>query len=210
MRAEPLAAKVADELVWPVVPLGQVDREQMREFVLRHLPEIGPASQAKVLQSLTNSFTQLGVATGDGTRLRFQIHSGTLAGFLYVLTAEFSRPGMYSFGELESGPMRRWLLWDREWIRRQLYNLQDLGIVSKVSEIDTIRQFTIGLDQAAALERFFTYPIERMLRGILLLKAKMTIPTFLLKDSSDFGIAAAPAAALTYPGCYGKNDLLKL
>lgn len=106
--------------------------------------------------------------------------------------------------------MRRWLLWDREWIRRQLYNLQDLGIVSKVSEIDTIRQFTIGLDQAAALERFFTYPIERMLRGILLLKAKMTIPTFQLKDSSDFGIAAAPAAALTYPGCYGKNDLLKL
>ena len=158
LRAEPLAAKVADELVWPAVPLGQVDREQMREFVLRLLPEIGPASQAKVLQSLSNSYTLLDVATGDGTQLRFQIHSGTLPGFLYVLTALFPRPGMYSFGELENGPMRRWLLWDREWMRRQLYNLRDLGIVSKVSEIDTIRQFTIGLDQTVALQRFFAFP----------------------------------------------------
>jgi hypothetical protein len=158
LRAEPLAAKMAEELVWPAVPLGQIDREQIREFVLRHLPEIGPASQSKVLQSLSNSFTQLGVATGDGRRLHFQIHPGTLAGFLYVLTALFPRPGMYSFGELENGPMRRWLLWDREWMRRQFYNLQDLGIISKVSEIDTIRQFTIGLDQAAALQRFFAFP----------------------------------------------------
>jgi len=162
LRAEPLAAKVADELVWPAVPLGQVDREQMREFVLRYLPEIGPASQAKVLQSLSTSFTLLGVATGDGTQLRFRIHPGTLAGFLYVLTAEFPRPGMYSFGELENGPMRRRLLWDREWMRRQLYNLRDLGILSKVSEIDTIRQFTIGLDQAAALHRFFALPPQEL------------------------------------------------
>jgi hypothetical protein len=158
LRAEPLAAKAADELVWPAVPLGQLDREQMREFVLRCLPEIGSASQAKVLQSLSNSFTLLGVATGDGTQLHFQIHPGTLAGFLYVLTALFPRPGIYSFDELENGPMRRWLLWDREWMRRQLYNLQDLGIISKVSEIGTIRQFTIGLDQAAALQRFLAFP----------------------------------------------------
>jgi DNA repair protein RadC len=134
----------------------------MREFVLRYLPDIGPASQAKVLQSLSNSFTQLGVARGNGTELRFQIHSGTLAGFLYVLTALFPRMGMYSFGELENGPMRRWLLWDREWMRRQLYNLRDLGILSKVSEIDTIRQFTVGLDQAAALQRFFAQPPEAL------------------------------------------------
>lgn len=156
--AEPLAAKVADELIWPAVPIGQVDREQMREFVLRCLPEIGPASQAKVLQSLSNSFTQLGVAIGDGMRLRFSVHSGTLAGFLYVLTALFPRPGMYPLGELENGPMRRWLLWDREWMHRQLYNLRDLGIVSKVSEIDTVRQFSIALDQAAALQKFFALP----------------------------------------------------
>jgi hypothetical protein len=155
LHAEPLAARVADDLIWPAVPLGQLDREQMREFILRYLPEIGPASQAKVLQSLYNSYTLLGVATADGTRLRFQIHAGSLAGFVYVLTAEFPQPGMYAFAELENGPARRWLLWDREWMRRQLYNLQDLGVVAKVSEIDTVRQFTLALDQPAALRRYF-------------------------------------------------------
>ena len=33
LKAERLAAKVAEELVWPAVPVGRVEREEMREFV---------------------------------------------------------------------------------------------------------------------------------------------------------------------------------
>ena len=77
---------------------------------------------------------------------------------LYVLPAEFPGPGIYTFEALEASPIRRWLLWDRDWLRRQLYNLQDLGILSKVSEIDTVRQFTLPFDQMTALRRFFGNP----------------------------------------------------
>ena len=158
LKAEPLAAKVAEELVWPALPIGRVEREDMREFILWYLPVASKSSQAKILQALFKTYHLLSVAAEDGTTLRFQVHTDTLAGFLYVLTAQLPQPGIYSFETLERGPMRRWLLWDREWMRRQLYNLRDLGLVSKVSEIDTVRQFTLPFDQTTALRLYFEHP----------------------------------------------------
>jgi len=158
LKAEPIAARVAEELVWPALPTGRVEREDVREFVLRYLPDIGPASQAKVLRALFNTYALLSVAAEDDTALRFQVRAGTLPGFLYVLTAEFPEPGMYAFESLEQGPMRCWLLWDREWMRLQLYNLRDLGLVSKISEIDAVRQFTLPHGQMTTLRRYFEHP----------------------------------------------------
>ena len=158
LKAEPLAAKVAEELIWPALPIGRIEREDLRRFVLRYLPDAGKASQAKILQALFRTYCLLSVAAENGTTLRFQTHKGTLAGFLYVLTAQLPQPGIYGFETLEQGPLRRWLLWDREWMRQQLYNLRDLGILSKVSEIDTLRQFTLPFDQWTALRHYCEHP----------------------------------------------------
>jgi len=158
LKAVPIAAKVAEELIWPALPIGQVEREGIREFVMRYLPNIGKASQAKVLHALFNTYHSLSVAVADDTILRFQVHQGTTEGFLYVLAAEFPEPGMYSFDSMEQGPMRHWLLWDREWMRQQLYNLRDLGIIPKISEIDTVRQFTLQFDQWTTLRSYFEHP----------------------------------------------------
>lgn len=168
LLAEALAARVADDLVWPALPVGRVSREDVRELVLRHLPDLSAASQAKVLQAIFNAYTVLGVGSGDGAVLRFQAHPGTLEGLLYVLTAAFAGPGMHTFEALEVSPLRRWLLWDRDWLRRQLANLADLGVVSKVSEIDSLRQFTLPFDQMTALRRYFENPR----RGTVALREK--------------------------------------
>ncbi len=158
LKAEPIAAKVAEELIWSALPMGRVEREQVREFVLRYLPEIGSSSQKNVLQALFHAYDLLNVGKVHETSLSFRLHQGTLEGYLYVLTCEYPEPGIYTFDSLYAGPLHRWLLWDREWMRLQLYNLQDLGIVAKVSEIDTVRQFTLALDQPTALHRYFEHP----------------------------------------------------
>lgn len=158
LKAEPLAAKTAEEFIWPALPIGRVDREDMRDFILRYLPDIGASSQKNALRSLFTTYDLLSVGVQEGTTLRFQVHTGTLEAFLYILTAEFPQPGIYAFEVLEQGPLRRWLLWDREWLRRQLYNLRDFGLISKISEIDTIRQFTLQLDQSTALKHYFEHP----------------------------------------------------
>ena len=100
----------------------------------------------------------LNQARADDDVLHFQVHRGTFEAFLYIFTAEFPEPGMYRFEELEEGPMRHWLLWDREWMHKQLYNLRDFGILSKVSQIDTLRQFTLQFDQRTALRHYFEHP----------------------------------------------------
>lgn len=165
LKAEPIAAKVAEELIWPALPIGRIEREQVREFILRYLPEAGASSQKNMLRSLFYAYDLLDIGSMNDTILRFQLHTGTLESFLYILTSVFPEPGMYSFEALYSSPVHRWLLWDREWIRQQLYNLQDFGVLTKVSEIDTVRQFTLAMDQTSALQLFFKHP-ERGQRAI--------------------------------------------
>lgn len=165
LKAEPIATKVADEFIWPALPVGRIEREQLREFVTRYLPDAGASSQKNMLRALFYTYDLLGIGSANDTILRFQLHKGTLESFLYILTSEFPQPGIYPFDALYSGPMHRWMLWDREWIRLQLYNLQDFGILTKVSEIDTVRQFTLAVDQPMALRLFFEHP-ERNRKAI--------------------------------------------
>jgi hypothetical protein len=158
VRAEPTVRFVTENIVWPAVPLGQLSRAQLRERLESVFPQASTATMKRMLYALFNVYTHLNRARADGDVLRFQIHRGTFESFLYIFTAEFPEPGMYRFEDLDDGPMRHWLLWDREWMHKQLYNLRDFGILSKVSQIDTLRQFTLQFDQWKALRHYFEHP----------------------------------------------------
>ena len=158
VRAEPTVQFVAEEIVWSALPTGYVSRPQLRQQMESRFPEVSLATIKRMVYSLLNVYAVFGIGELDEERLSVQVHESNLPAFLYVLTAEFPQSGIYSFNDLEQGPMRRWLLWDREWLRRQLYNLRDFGIISKISEIDTMRQFTLAFDQRAALRHYFEHP----------------------------------------------------
>lgn len=57
---------------------------------------------------------------------------------------------MFGFETLLQGPMRRWLLWDQEWVVKRLYACEEAGLLAKISEIDRARQYTTKytLDEA--------------------------------------------------------------
>ncbi len=156
LKSEPLAVKVADELIYPLLPIGRTDRQQIKEFVLKYLPEASASSLKNAQRAVFNAYGLLGVGSAAGEILRFQLREGLFEPFLYIFSAEFPEPGMYTFDQLHQSALHRWLLWDREWLRRQLYALRDLGIVSKVSEIDSVRQFTVALDQTEALQKYYS------------------------------------------------------
>ena len=68
---------------------------------------------------------------------------------------EFNVDGrtLIGYGGTQSidGPMHKWLLWDQAWMIRQLYRLREVGLLSKVSEIDRMRQFTTKYNLAEAI-----------------------------------------------------------
>jgi DNA repair protein RadC len=158
IRAEPAVQFVAEQVIWPALPTGHIQREALKKDLEKRFAATSEATIKRMIYSLVNLYTILGVASQQNRLLKFQTRTQTLAAFLYVLTSEFPQPGIYPFEALEQGPMRRWLLWDREWIRRQLYNLRDFGVMAKISEIDTLRQFTLSFDQITALEHYFEHP----------------------------------------------------
>ena len=158
IRAEPAVQFVAEQVVWPALPTGYIQRETLKESLEKRFVEAGEATISRMIYSLVNLYTILNVASQQNGFMKFQTRQGTLPAFVYVLASEFPEPGIYSFEALEQGPARRWLLWDREWTRRQLYNLRDFGVIAKISEIDTMRQFTLSLDQITALKQYFEHP----------------------------------------------------
>jgi DNA repair protein RadC len=160
LKSEPAAAKVAEEYIYPALPIGQVEREEMREFIRSFLPEASDSSMKNMLRSVFYTYTMLGVASASGEKLRIRLHSGTFEAFAYVFLAEFPQPGIYTFDVLYQGPTHRWLLWDKDWIRRQLYRMRDLEVISKISEVDLIQQFTLELNQRDALQKIYSAAAE--------------------------------------------------
>lgn len=156
LKAEPLVAKVAEEFIWPALPVGYIEREFLREFILRYLPEVGASSQKNILRSIFTTYDLLDIGSTEDSILRFGLHTGNLQSFLYVLTSEFPSPGTYSFQQLEQGVMYHWLLWHRDWMKQQLYLLRELRIISKVTEIDSVKQFTLDCDPITALRVYFS------------------------------------------------------
>jgi DNA repair protein RadC len=156
LKSEPMAFKVAEELIYPLLPVGRTNREQVKDFVLKYLPETSDSSLKNMLRAIFYSYNLLGIGKVIGETMRFQLRSGEFESFIYVFTSEFSEPGIYTFEQLYKGPLHKWLLWDREWLRRQLFNLRDLDIIAKISEIDTVKQFTVSINQTEALKKYFS------------------------------------------------------
>lgn len=149
-RIEKIVALVAEEVVFPALAQGSVARSNIRDFVQTQFPE--SKSAKRVAASIVTMYQTFGIASANRTRLTVSLREGDLASFAYVLHLEFLEPGMYAFEKMLEGPMHKWLLWDQEWMIRQLYQLREVGLLSKVSEIDGMRQFTIKHTLADAVQ----------------------------------------------------------
>jgi hypothetical protein len=148
-RTERIVSLIAEELVYPSLPQGGVSRSRLREAVEKHFP--GAKSVNHIAQAIVRSYEFYGLATANRTRLNVSLREGNLVSFAYILHLEYPEPGMYTFEGLCSGPMHKWLLWDQQWMVRQLYQLREAGLLSKVSEIDRLRQYTTKYSLADAM-----------------------------------------------------------
>jgi len=149
-RTEKMVAMVAESLIWPSLADGGLPRSRIQDFIKAHFPRSRSAKQ--VSSAIVRTYTGLGVATATRTRMNVSQRQGHLAALAYIMHLEFPEPGMYSFDKLLDGPMHKWLLWDRKWIAEQLYMLRHFKLLSKVSDIDNMRQFTTKYSLAEAVD----------------------------------------------------------
>lgn len=148
-RSERILQLVAEKVVWPALPVGSVSRTKVRDFVKDHLKSDDPAKRTTI--AVAQCYSKFGIADVTKTKIAASIRTGTLASFAYLLHLEFPEPGMQSFEKLLDGPLHKWLLWDRHWMVEQLYLCRQAGLLTKVSEIDSMRQFTTRYSLAQAI-----------------------------------------------------------
>jgi DNA repair protein RadC len=150
-RTEKIVSLVAEEVIFPSLAQGGISRSRLREYVQSKFPQSKSADD--IGQSIVRSYQFYGIGSANRTRLNVSLREGCLASFAYVLYLEFPEPGMHAFEKMFDGPMHKWLLWDQQWMIRQLYRLREVGLLSKVSEIDRLRQFTTKYTLIDAMQR---------------------------------------------------------
>jgi len=139
-RAEPLMLSVSHDLLLPAIGYGQMDRARIREY----LSDRYPSSKVVNLcaKAIVNSLVAGGVARSDKRKISFNYRAPAMASLAFLIHSEFPAPGMYEISWLENSPLIRAMLWDPDHLLPGLYELRNLGLISKISEIDNIRQFT--------------------------------------------------------------------
>lgn len=139
-KAEPLMLSVSHDLLLPAIGYGQMDRSRIREY----LSDRYPSSKVVNLcaKAIVNSLVAGGVARSDKKKISFNYRAPAVASLAFLIHSEFPAPGMYEISWLENSPLIRAMLWDPDRLLPGLYELRNLGLISKISEIDNIRQFT--------------------------------------------------------------------
>jgi len=148
IKAEPLMQDVVVDLILPALGVGQLQRQRLSEYIKKRFPD--SKSISKCSQACAQALDAGGVARIDQKKIMFAYRDIPAASLAFVLHSEFPEPGMYNIEELERNRAVRTMLWHPDMLLPALYELRNTGLLSKISEIDSFRQFTTKytLDEA--------------------------------------------------------------
>jgi hypothetical protein len=151
LLSEPLEVEIIEELLLPNLGTGRLIRERIRERLAERFPEA--KSIVDCGKAIVDALAAGGIAKVDRTKISFAYREIPVASFAFILHSEFPEPGMYDIRKLDGNRMIRAMLWNPEKLLHVLYELRNQGLISKVSEIDNIRQFTTKNTLAGVVEQ---------------------------------------------------------
>jgi len=143
IMVETLMPQIIQTLVLPYIGAGVIERHSIREYLAGKYPEA--KSIKDCVQAIAEALVASGVARSEKHRLLFSYREIALASFAFILYSECGQPGMYDIAKVENNPMIQSMLWRPDRLVPSLYELRNRGVISKISEIDMFRQFTITM-----------------------------------------------------------------
>lgn len=151
LLSEPLEVEMVEDLIIPNLGTGRLSRERIRKRLAEKFPEA--KSIVDCGKAIVDALTAGGIAKADRTKISFAYRDIPVTSFAFVLHSEFPEPGMYDIRKLDENRMIRAMLWNPERLLHALYELRNQGLISKISEIDNIRQFTTKHTLAGVVEQ---------------------------------------------------------
>ncbi len=139
-KVEPLMYEVIENLLLPAIGAGQLQRSDLRNYLTHRFPDYPSTKDCTF--AIVDALVASGIVTADRLTMNFTYRDIKIASFAFILHSEFPEPGMFDIGKLEQNRAIRATLWKPAAIIPMLYELRNRNIISKVSEIDSVRQFT--------------------------------------------------------------------
>lgn len=143
LKSEPLMTQIITDLILPAIATGSIRRSVVKDYLNDKFP--GMKSIKDCAMAVTDALKDTGLATTTQKIISFNYRRPHLSSFAYILHCEYSKPGIYSLNDLENNPHFKAMFWYPETILPSLYELRNQGIIARVSEIDTVRQFSTKL-----------------------------------------------------------------
>lgn len=140
LKAEPLEVEIIENLVLPNLGNGRLSRDRIRSYLSEKFP--GAGSIIDCGKAIVDALTASAIANADREKVTFAYRDIPVPAFAFILHSEFPEPGMYDIEKMKLNRVIRAMLWKPERLLPSLYELRNLGLISKVSEIDNFRQFT--------------------------------------------------------------------
>ncbi len=139
-KAEPVMIEIVSEFLLPSLITCRFSRSKLREYLKLKYPLSHALTDntRRVIEVLSAG----GIIKNGGEDYSFGYRDVPIPAFAFILHSEFPEPGMYDFSLISSNQVITAMLWNPDSILPALYELRNLGIISKISEIDNVRQFT--------------------------------------------------------------------
>jgi len=151
LKSEPLETDIIEALILPNPGSGCLSRKMIRKYLSEKFPS--SRSIVECGQAVVDALTAAKVVSADRTKINFACRAIPVFSFAFLLHSEFPNPGIYDIEKIENNRLFRAMLWNPEQLLPTLYELRNQGFINKVSEIDSVRQFTIKYTLAEAVEQ---------------------------------------------------------
>jgi DNA repair protein RadC len=143
---------IVDELLLRSIGSGCLERCLLKEYIVQHYPSL-QKSVGDCAKAIVEALVAGGIVRADKSKLTFSYRRVLIPSLAFILHSEFPEPGMYDIAKIEQNPFIRVMLWQPDQIMPALFELRNLGLLSKISEIDSVRQFTTKLTLRQITER---------------------------------------------------------
>ena len=149
--AQNLMVDFIEDVILNKMNTGFISRSMVDEYLNKRFPESQAIHDGS--SSICEALIGAEIAAKKNKSITFAFRAIPIISFAFVLHSEFPEPGMYDISKLDENRMIRAMLWNPERLLHALYELRNQGLISKISEIDNIRQFTTKFTLAGVVEQ---------------------------------------------------------
>lgn len=138
--AEPLMLRISEDLLIPEIGKGEIPRQYLADYLVH---SFGTSNYIRdCIHAIFSTYKDSRILQVKTKTISLSYHEPLIPSFVFILHSEFPQPGIYDISLLENNIPIRSMLWHPDSLLSSLYELRNLDLISKVSMIDQIRQFS--------------------------------------------------------------------